>query len=326
MITVIVPVYNTETYLDQCIQSILSQSYDDFELLLINDGSTDNSGKICDMYAASDPRIKVFHKENGGVSSARNIGLDNANGEWVSFCDSDDWIETNYLESLIVHSDADLIMSSFEFYGKKENWDNSISSNFYPKEEIKCFLKQYVETVALCAPYCKLFKKCLISGLRFNDHMSSKEDTVFVFEYLCKTNSIRTVENWGYKYRRGLGDSLSVRLLPINQCLYIINEYSKSFQYLEKAFNYQDRKSRVSSNSGMLNRSLSSIRESNCRLRDKYRDFMALMFDSNIREVLSYRDPGIKGMRRNSFDICVRLRLYPIAFLYVMLYRGRCIY
>ena len=83
MISVIVPVYNTERYLERCIQSILAQIYTDFELLLIDDGSTDSSGVICDRYAELDSRVRVFHKKNGGASSARNIGLDNANGEWV---------------------------------------------------------------------------------------------------------------------------------------------------------------------------------------------------------------------------------------------------
>ena len=85
VISVIVPVYNVEKYLGQCIDSILKQSFQNFELLLIDDGSPDESGKICDEYAAKDGRVRVFHKENGGVSSARNVGLDNAAGQWVAF-------------------------------------------------------------------------------------------------------------------------------------------------------------------------------------------------------------------------------------------------
>ena len=90
-ISVIVPVYNVEKYLPRCIDSILSQTFTDFELLLIDDGSPDNCGKICDEYAAKDSRVRVFHKPNGGVSSARNLGLDNARGEWIAFIDSDDF-------------------------------------------------------------------------------------------------------------------------------------------------------------------------------------------------------------------------------------------
>lgn len=92
LISIIVPIYNAESTLNRCIDSIINQSFDDWELLLIDDGSKDQSGKICDEYATKDSRIKVFHKENGGVSSARNLGLDNALGKWITFIDSDDKI------------------------------------------------------------------------------------------------------------------------------------------------------------------------------------------------------------------------------------------
>ena len=96
MVSVIVPVYNSSQYLHRCIDSILYQSFNDFEVLLIDDGSIDNSGEICDEYAVKDSRVRVFHKENGGVSSARNVGLGNAVGEWVTFVDSDDWIDQDF--------------------------------------------------------------------------------------------------------------------------------------------------------------------------------------------------------------------------------------
>jgi Glycosyltransferases involved in cell wall biogenesis len=93
LISVIVPVYKAEEFLPKCINSILSQTYTNFELLLIDDGSPDNSGKICDEHASKDSRVRVFHKQNGGVSSARNLGLREARGEWISWVDADDWIE-----------------------------------------------------------------------------------------------------------------------------------------------------------------------------------------------------------------------------------------
>ena len=100
-ISIIVPVYNVERFLRKCIDCILAQTFIDFELLLINDGSKDNSGAICDEYGAKDSRIRVFHKKNGGVSSARNLGLDNAKGEWVIFMDADDfWCDNTILEQL----------------------------------------------------------------------------------------------------------------------------------------------------------------------------------------------------------------------------------
>ena len=109
IISVIVPVYNAENYLHRCIDSILAQTFTDFELLLINDGSTDNSGEICNAYAQKYPCIRMFHKNNGGVSSARNLGLTKANGEWIVFVDSDDWIEPHYLNVLYQNGKYDLV-------------------------------------------------------------------------------------------------------------------------------------------------------------------------------------------------------------------------
>lgn len=100
-VSIIVPVYKAEPYIRKCIDSILSQTFTNFELLLIDDGSPDNCGKICDEYAELDTRVHVFHKENGGVSAARNLGLDHAKGDYVCFIDSDDWIDPDMLETLI---------------------------------------------------------------------------------------------------------------------------------------------------------------------------------------------------------------------------------
>ena len=119
-ISVIIPVYNAESTLRRCVDSVLAQTFTDFECLIINDGSKDRSGAICDEYAARDSRVKVFHKENGGVSSARNVGLDNATGEWIAFVDSDDWAGEKYLESFSEYLDADLIISGIQSVNKNE--------------------------------------------------------------------------------------------------------------------------------------------------------------------------------------------------------------
>lgn len=101
-ISVIIPIYNSEEYLDDCIKSVLAQNYTNFELLLINDGSTDSSGKICDEYALTDTRIKVFHQENAGVSATRNLGIQESIGEWLCFIDSDDTVNNKYLSDFIL--------------------------------------------------------------------------------------------------------------------------------------------------------------------------------------------------------------------------------
>lgn len=123
-VSVIVPVYNASNYLSHCIDSILSQIDIDFELLLINDGSKDGSDKICNEYAMKDSRIRVFHKENGGVSSARNLGIENADGEWIIFIDSDDWISEDMLKDMYdkaISEDADLVYSDLRMFFKEHS-------------------------------------------------------------------------------------------------------------------------------------------------------------------------------------------------------------
>ena len=119
-VSIIVPVYNTEPFLSRCLDSILCQSFTDFELLLIDDGSTDGSGAICDDYAERDSRIRVFHKENGGVSSARNLGIDNSKGEWLYFADSDDELLPNGLQTLVncIDEDVDVVMGGYEKFNE----------------------------------------------------------------------------------------------------------------------------------------------------------------------------------------------------------------
>lgn len=114
-ISIIIPIYNTEKYLRRCLDSIVAQTYKDFECIIVDDGSTDGSGKICDEYVAKDNRFKVFHKKNGGVSSARNLGLDNAKGEYIAFCDADDYVKENWLSEFILRIPiCDIVVSGFE--------------------------------------------------------------------------------------------------------------------------------------------------------------------------------------------------------------------
>ena len=135
VISIIVPVYNAEKYLHRCIDSILSQTFTDFELLLIDDGSTDSSSIICDDYLREDSRVRVFHKKNGGVSSARNMGLDNAKGKWITFVDSDDFISSNFCEILLDNENEDLVICSFETFGNiKEKC--KLKDSYYSKEQL----------------------------------------------------------------------------------------------------------------------------------------------------------------------------------------------
>lgn len=199
MISIIVPIYKAEKYIHRCIDSILTQNHTDFELLLVDDGSPDNCGAICDAYAARDSRVRVFHKENGGVSSARNLGLDHAQGEWITFVDSDDWLETEFLERLVAAPESDLVVGGcYRTSGKNE----PLSDAHYVKDSVASFLELYLDKLLLRTPWGKLYRRCLFEDnhIRFNKDIRFGEDTLVVFEYLCHCDNISSVAYCGYNY------------------------------------------------------------------------------------------------------------------------------
>ena len=237
MVSVIIPVYNAEKYLHRCIDSILAQTYTDFELLLINDGSNDGSGMICDAYAAKDSRVRVFHKENGGVSSARNTGLDYATGEWITFVDSDDWMENNSLESLIQHKSADLIIGaiSYEYSG---NGDCSPILGDFKGDELYHVVAENIDHYSMCSSYAKLFRRSIIETnfLRFNEELCFGEDSLFVKNYLFKINRIVGINTLVYHYQ-DIGTDIftkySKSFLPIMKYYYKMLEIYDKFESLK---------------------------------------------------------------------------------------------
>lgn len=212
MISVIVPVYNVEKYLPDCISSILRQTYTNLELLLIDDGSTDSSGRICDDFSKQDKRVRVFHKENGGVSSARNVGLKNACGEYIAFVDADDFLyETLYAEVIDRMEGKDLLFYNFSVQdedGQKKckiKQDNITQIKLNPRN-FMAFYKlrggEIVEDVLhdkSLAVYIwrALFSKKIITqyALRFDETLKSGEDRIFLFSYLLHTATIEYVDN-----------------------------------------------------------------------------------------------------------------------------------
>lgn len=185
-VSVIVPVYKVEKYLPECIESILAQTFKDFELILVDDGSPDNSGKICDDYAARDSRIRVFHKKNGGVSSARNLGLDNALGEWIAFVDSDDTVGRKYLEHLF-SEDIDgnvLVVSGLINVSEKGEITRCVQFPAETQSPVAAFREKMLYKYGY--PVSKLYNNRLIRthGIRFDPEISMAEDMLFMADYL----------------------------------------------------------------------------------------------------------------------------------------------
>lgn len=208
MISVIVPVYKAEKYLHRCVDSILAQSYTDFELLLIDDGSPDNCGAICDEYAQMDSRVRVFHKENGGVSSARNLGLDNARGEYVTFCDSDDRVAFNWL-SVYENAMKNEVDIAIQGICCLDQLGVKIKDLFPPDEKDGSEKRNKRDLIVSLKKQCifgytviMLFRKAIIDkyGICFDEKSRIWEDGQFIAKFLEYVSSFVCIENIGYYY------------------------------------------------------------------------------------------------------------------------------
>lgn len=208
LVSIIVPIYNVERYLNKCIDSIINQTLSNIEIILVNDGSTDNCGRIIDEYANRDSRIVIIHKENGGQSSARNKGLDIAKGKYIGFVDSDDWIDHNMYENLyreIEESNSDICVCSRRAYSETGELSNQID---LPVEEFrfdKNSLQDYIvnrlfykHTVVV---WNKIYKREIIeeNSIRFEDvSYVGSEDALFNYKILCNANKIKSINTVYY--------------------------------------------------------------------------------------------------------------------------------
>ena len=213
MISIVVPVYKVEQYLSQCIESIIGQKFTDWELLLVDDGSPDKSGTICDKYVEKDKRIHVIHKENGGVSSARNLGIKEAKGEWIIFVDADDYIGENYISGLskpiLEGYQVDFIHGGCTNYEKGQITSVNQEYDYYvgnDKEKLFSLFRGLVVS--------KLFKTDILKkyNLLFDEGMKIAEDMAFTMDYLHFVESYAFVPEKNYYYRRDNDNSATHRI------------------------------------------------------------------------------------------------------------------
>lgn len=217
MISIIVPVYNAKQYLWVCVREILDQSFSNFELILVDDGSTDDSPAICDSLTERDKRIRVIHQENGGVSKARNRGLDESKGEYIVFVDADDLVKKDYLHDLITarlefseENDRILIAADYQPFNEMGREERSFPApftmDFGAKEGLTadCF-RELIFQFRLFPPYCKLYSRAVIEAncIRFREGMKSAEDFEFNIKYLEAVDKLVYIDSVQYEYRVG---------------------------------------------------------------------------------------------------------------------------
>ncbi len=218
LISIIVPVYNVEKYIHQCIDSVINQTYKNIEIILVDDGSPDNCGRICDEYAAKDSRIKVIHKANGGLSDARNHGIEAAKGDWLMFIDSDDWIEPDMAQKLLdaaTEDDADMAVCSVTVFNEKESF--TPKNYFSPARTVPGIqlLKEKWLNVQFVIACNKIYKKELFDNIRYP--VGKLHEDEFVIHYLLyKAEKVCVIEDKLYNYRQNENSITGSKYSPRN--------------------------------------------------------------------------------------------------------------
>ncbi len=215
-ISIVIPIYNVDQFIGDCINSVLGQTYKDFELILVNDGSTDRSLEICHQYADVDPRIVVIDKPNSGVGSTRNIGIDASRGQWITFIDSDDRVASDYLESMAraISDNTDFVQSGIIFFDNDSG--NEIGCEVLPEKQtlhrnipVECFEMAIMPLIT--SPVSKLYRRDIlnVNGIRFDTTLSVGEDRDFNLAYINVINRACMIAYAGYYYRKGISGNLS---------------------------------------------------------------------------------------------------------------------
>lgn len=252
LVSIIVPVYNVENYLRMCLDSIEHQTYSNIEVLLINDGSPDSSGEICQEYVARDSRFRYFEKENGGASDARNYGIERSNGKYLTFVDSDDWLSLTYVEDLYqaaIRNDSDTVISHYTIYNESDRnyyvhiWDDYYEKNYTSEELIMELPKLELNGYIYITSWGILFKKELFNNVKFPKGKVI-EDSWTNYKLFFKSKKITYIHKEIYSHREGIlsvGSSVNEKLLiDVLECL-----LERLAIYTIKGWNYSDEKNNV---------------------------------------------------------------------------------
>lgn len=243
-ISIIIPVYNSEKYLEQCIKSVLVQTYDNWEVIIIDDGSKDNTAQIYNKFAKENNKIKIIYQKNQGVSAARNKGLEMANGEYITFLDADDWYEKDYLEkmiNIIKKENADMVQCNF-FYARDEKFEKR--KHIKPEYDIRnnmeelqldILYREYEEKLynksvgAIRGAWGKIFKSSILKDIRFNEKIDIFEDGIYILNVLQNVKKVVLIDEYLYYYRI-TNDSSNIKYKPdFNQKVLIIFEEINKF-------------------------------------------------------------------------------------------------
>ena len=321
IVSIIVPIYNVEKYLDRCVTSLVNQTLKDIEIILVDDGSTDTSPSLCDKWATMDQRIKVIHKENGGASSARNVGIENAIGRYIAFVDSDDYIELNmYKEMMEINRkyDCDIVMCDCYKEDKMEKkiFTHNIREGYYDK---KMLIDEYFSTLLMANSVdypptisnCTcLFKRELIiqNQVRYKEGMRFSEDWLFGSQAMYFANSFYYMKNkYFYHY---IMNNTSVthtyykdKWIMMKQLFLAINDFFGNVK------DYDFHRQIDISLLFIVYHCIGNIKSSNDIKYYKTKNILTILNDSDVRKMF-------KKLSINSLDISWKLKVYTYIYKY----------
>lgn len=323
MISIIIPVYNVEKMLPKCVDSMLGQTYTDWELILVDDGSKDSSGRVCDAYAEKDDRIRVFHKENGGVSSARNLGLAEAKGNYVGFIDSDDWVDSTYLADFGIDKvEADFYISGalYNTYGTDYSYKKYKKAFCKDIQEIKeTFFEQGLEANGY--PWGKLFKLSIIkeNHLSFNESMTINEDHLFVFQFYLCISTLFVTDRAGYHYRvfDNSGRKLSDKVNSYKELIIASKAFQRIIEKMCLTWNLPQKSVHSLKNSFVYAKRLLALRSlllKNYWPYGTFKDELYFWKTSAEYSGISKKDKAIIGLLRAKLPAIIKLLLLKSIF------------
>lgn len=296
LISVVIPVYNVEKYLSQCIDSVLHQTYHNTEILLIDDGSTDKSGLICDQYAIQNSKIRVIHNKNKGVSAARNTGLKAAQGEYVIFMDSDDYIEKSMYEEMlhiINKYRCDLVICDCvkEFSDHSENYTHNIRGGFYDHKQLieeyypELLITKDINYPATISNCLCMFKKSILNGeVCYKSEVRYSEDWLFGTQIVIRCNSLYYMkEKYYYHYRMNPGSATHKAVADKwKDYSALYDGFVKEFSYI-KGYDFKDQLDKVLL--FLVYNSVGNIYNIDLSFKEKYKLIREILNDSRVRKM-----------------------------------------
>lgn len=237
LVSIIVPVYGVERYISECVDSILAQTHQNLEVILVDDGSPDSCGAICDKYAAGDSRVKVIHQINAGAANAKNAGLDAIHGDYIAFVDSDDWVDPDWVEKMLraaADQDADVVECNFRLeYVGSASFGNDPETFVLTRFETQDYLRHYLKQWSCALFWNKLFQARLLKNVRFHTERRCVDDEFFTYKAVTGANRVLQIPDALYHYRQRCSSVMQTETTLFQRTVDSIDILAERYQWIK---------------------------------------------------------------------------------------------